>query len=194
LDFDYNLSEFKGIPYIYVSSISAPKWPEIMDKVCFLVKGGAKLAWNPSNVQLKAGVKKLSKYLKNVYILSINEDEARELVLSKNKVNGFRLKFLLKEIFKMGPKIIVITMGPKGAVAYDGKNFYHQKAAPSKVVHTTGAGDSFTAAFVASLIYKPSDMQRAMKWGMINSASVINYVGAQKGLLTQKEILKRYDF
>ncbi len=189
--FKAKASDLKGIEWFYVSSVSSPNWQNVLNKIFSFTKKGVKIAWNPSNVQLKAGFKKLSKHLKQTNILIVNEDEARELVLSKKKTKNLNIRYLLKEISKMGPKIISITVGKKGVYAYDGKKIYYQRPAPSKVINTTGAGDSFSAAFVASLFYQPENIKRALKWGVYNSASVIDQIGAQKGLLTKSQIIAR---
>ncbi|MBU4369137.1 carbohydrate kinase family protein [Patescibacteria group bacterium] len=191
LIFKAKASDLKNIKWFYVSSVSSSNWPIVLDKAFSFAKKGVKIAWNPSNVQLKAGYKKLSKNLKQTNILILNEDEARELVLSKKKSKNLNIRYLLKEISEMGPNIVAITVGKKGVYAYDEKKVYYQKPAPSKVINATGAGDSFSAAFVASLFYQPENIQRALKWGVFNSASVIDQIGAQKGLLSKKQISLR---
>lgn len=173
--------------WLYISSLSCPKWKQILDK---LVKSPALKAWNPSTVQLRSGYRGLSKYLKKTYVLILNEDEARELVLSAKHIKDLSIKNLLKELFKMGPKIISITVGKKGAYAYDGKKIYFQSVIPVKVLNATGAGDSFSSGFVASLCYKINDLQRALRWGVGNSSMVVAEVGAQRGLLNLKQIKK----
>jgi len=174
--------------WIYVSSLSCPNWPNILDRVFKLKKSGVKFAWNPANVQLKAGAKKLSPWLRELDVLIFNEDEARELVLSNKKIKDFSMKNLIKIVHQMGPKIVVITVGQKGAYAYDGDKFYFQRPWPSKVINITGAGDSFSSGFVASLFYKPDNIRQALVWGVRNSASVIHLFGAQNGLLTKSQI------
>ena len=191
LIFKAKTSELKGIKRFYVSSLSSANWLRVLNKIFSSAKKETKIAWNPSNVQLKAGFRKLSKYLKQTQVLILNEDEARELVLSKRKTKNLNIRYLLKQINQMGPKIVVITVGKKGAYAYDGKRVYYQKPALAKVINTTGAGDSFSAAFVASLFYQPDNVQKALKWGAVNSASVIDQIGAQRGLLTKKQICLR---
>jgi len=175
--------------WIYISSLSCPNWSNILDRAFGLKKSGVKFAWNPANVQLKAGAKKLSPWLKKLDVLIFNEDEARELVLSAKRVKDFRVRSLIKIVRQMGPKIVVITVGKKGAYAYDGHKFYFQRPWPSKVVNITGAGDSFSSGFVASLFYKPKDVRQALIWGVRNSASVIHCIGAQGGLLTKAQII-----
>jgi len=177
--------------WIYISSLSCPDWTDILDKIFVLKKSGVKFAWNPANVQLKAGAKKLSPWLKKLDVLIFNEDEARELALSAQKIKDLRIRNLIKVIHQMGPEIVVITVGKKGAYAYDGHKFYFQRPWPSKVVNITGAGDSFSSGFIASLFYDPKNLRQALIWGVKNSASVIHYIGAQCGLLTKSQIMAK---
>jgi sugar/nucleoside kinase (ribokinase family) len=58
-----------------------------------------------------------------------------------------------------------------------------------KAVGKTGAGDAFASAFLSAIILK-KDIQTAMQWGTANSASVIQQIGAQKGLLNKVGIEK----
>ncbi|MDO9579727.1 MAG: carbohydrate kinase family protein [Bacteroidales bacterium] len=174
--------------WVYISSLSCPNWPNILDRIFKLKKSGVQFAWNPANVQLKVGAKELSPWLKQLDVLIFNEDEARELVLSHQKVKDFSVRNLIKIVHQMGPKIVVITVGQKGAYAYDGDKFYFQKPWTSRVINITGAGDSFSSGFMASLFYKPKDIRQALIWGVRNSASVIHRFGAQNGLLTKSQI------
>ena len=57
------------------------------------------------------------------------------------------------------------------------------------VVERTGAGDSTSTGIIAALAYgKP--MCEALRWGVFNSASVIQYIGPQKGLLKKTKMHK----
>ena len=185
-----DIKKLKSTKWFYVSSLNCPQWRQISDKIFSLSNYGVKIAWNPANVQLKVGAKNLIKYLKKTTVFILNEDEARELVATIKPLHNLTIQFLLQEINKMGPKIVVITIGKRGAYAFDGGKIYYQGPIPAKVINTTGAGDAFSAAFVASLFYKPNDIYRALKWGCTNSASVITKIGAQKGLLNKSQIKK----
>jgi len=178
--------------WLYVSSLGL-NWSDVLDKIFrFKMKNKALIAWNPSNTNLQAGYQGLAKYLKSTDLFILNKDEARELVLSKyRKTNNLEVRRLLKEIYQMGAKIVAITVGPEGAYAYDGQKVYYQREMPAKVVNSTGAGDAFSSGFIASLIYKPNDIKRALYWGVANSTSVIKKIGAQKGLLTKKQMLSK---
>ena len=50
-----------------------------------------------------------------------------------------------------GPKLVVVTQGPEGAVAYSAAGETRVPGRPVKVVDTVGAGDTFHAALLARL-------------------------------------------
>jgi fructoselysine 6-kinase len=57
----------------------------------------------------------------------------------------------LAGIAKANRGVIVLTLGARGSMAFEGDRVYSQKAlATGKVVDTTGCGDAFQAAFTAS--------------------------------------------
>jgi sugar/nucleoside kinase (ribokinase family) len=58
---------------------------------------------------------------------------------------------------------------------------------PKPPFERTGAGDAFTSTFVAAIM-KGADLQGALLWAPINSMSVVQYVGAQEGLLTESQL------
>ena len=82
-----------------------------------------------------------------------------------------------------------MTDGPKGAYAYDGKSIFEVSSYPDpkKPVDRTGAGDAFAATLVAELA-KGETLRDALLRAPINSMSVVQYVGAQAGLLSGDEI------
>lgn len=61
-----------------------------------------------------------------------------------------RCQALLRKARELGVKIAGITRGAKGAIFYDGENFYHQGIKETEVVDTMGAGDSFIAGFLTA--------------------------------------------
>ena len=58
---------------------------------------------------------------------------------------------------------------------------------PAPPVDRTGAGDSFSSTFTAAIALGLSPSE-ALAWGPINSMSVVQHIGAQKGLLTREKI------
>lgn len=87
-----------------------------------------------------------------------------------------------------GPKITVVTDGANGASVYENSQKILEKPAlGGEVVEPTGAGDAFASGFLAAIFYE-KDLETALNWGLKNSASVIQKVGAIDGLLTKNEI------
>ena len=78
---------------------------------------------------------------KQVDIIFSNEREALLFTETHNVDDA-------KEILKNYAKAFVITQGDKGALLYDGKQFYHVPAHPVKVLDTVGAGDTFAGTFL----------------------------------------------
>lgn len=190
-----DLNKLARTQYIYLTSLSG-KWKEVLDKIFRSSK--AKIAWNPGHIQLHTGVKVLGKYFKKTEVLIVNKDEALELVVSSGKYNHRNDKFLedvknlLGIIKEWGPKIVVITSGQQGADAYDGTNFYHQNIIKEKKrLNTTGVGDAFGSTFTAGLKMFHGDIKKAMYMGVCNTASVVGHMGAQAGLLTKNEMMKK---
>lgn len=54
-------------------------------------------------------------------------------------------------IYHKGVKKVVITLGSKGSIAYDGNKFIYSPAYTAVVKNTAGAGDAFNGALAASL-------------------------------------------
>ena len=58
---------------------------------------------------------------------------------------------------------------------------------PVDAYERTGAGDAFGSGCISALI-KGKSFEEALLWGTVNSASVIGYIGSQKGLLREHEM------
>lgn len=180
--------------WVYITSLSG-RWRSVLKNV-FSAKG-VKIAWNPGHIQLNAGAKEIGKYLLKTEILTLNKDEAIELVssdpLHRAKGDDFLndVKNLLTIIKDWGPRIVIVTNGKFGADAYDGEKFYHVNILKERRrLDTTGVGDAFGSTFVAGIELFKGDILKAMKGSVKNTASVIGMQGAQNGLLTRTQIIK----
>ncbi len=190
--YKYTLPAFDELPsWIYFSSIGDTK-----DAVRFhgaLAKflsenKDVKLAFQPGTFQIKLGYEKIKELYKNTEIFFCNKEEAQYILDTSEE----DMKKLLKMTKALGPKIAVITDGPNGAFAFDGSQFYTVPMYPdiAPPVDRTGAGDAFASTVVAFLAQGYS-LEDALIRGPINSMSVVQYIGAQKGLLN-KEALEAY--
>ena len=91
----------------------------------------------------------------------------------------------------MDQKSSCITDGPDGAYAYDSHNdtywFHPIYPDPQPPVERTGAGDSFSSTFTAAIAAGKS-VSEALSWGPVNSMNVVQYIGAQEGLLSREQL------
>lgn len=144
-----------------------------------------KLAFNPGSRQLRAGINKIQSVMELTDIVYVNKSEAETLTAMEGV--DYDVKVLLRSLSDLGPKQCIITDGARGSYVYDGQRFIHAGVLPVDVYEMTGAGDSFGAGCIAALI-KGKSFEEALLWGTVNSASVIGYIGGQRGLLAESDM------
>lgn len=175
--------------WIYLSYIGENSWPLHEKLIEYLdAHPKVKLVFQPGTFHFKWGIDKLRNLYAHSYLVVMNREEAMEVT-----GRGYdSLRDLANGIHDLGPKIAVITDGPNGSYAsYDYKLVtipnYPDPAPP---LDRTGAGDAFASTIVAALALGES-MDTALTWAPINSMSVVQELGAQRGLL-KLEKLKKY--
>ncbi len=178
----YKLPTLEKAKWVYFTSANVGSEKIHASLVTYIKKSGAKLAFNPGTFQLKMGKDTLAGVLKVTEVLFLNKEEAERLLEKPGTFSE-----LANGLHDLGVKTVVITDGPNGSYClHEGKE-YVLPIYPAPVIERTGAGDSYGTAFVAALASGQS-VPEAMRWGTMNSASVIGYIGAQEGLLTGKEM------
>lgn len=188
-EYDYHWPRFRVIDlprWVYFSSISKNAM-EYHDQITAWLESHptVKLAFQPGTFQIEAGAHRLKKLYQRTQLLAVNREEAT-VVSGGDHAN---IHDLFDKLHNLGPKTVVISDGPDGAYASDGANRYKMPIYPDPKppFERTGAGDAFTSTFVAAIM-RGADIQGALLWAPINSMSVVQKVGAQAGLLTEKEI------
>lgn len=189
--YDYKLPEIGNPKWLYFSSVGDNSLPYHLEVAEYLkTHPTVKLAFQPGTFQIKLGKEALKDLYAHTEIFFCNVEEAR-LILGENKVPSEQLG---KMMSTLGPKMSVITDGPKGAYAYDsytGKSFFMPPYPdPKPPYERTGAGDACASAITVALALG-LPIETALQWGPINSMSVVQYVGAQEGLLS-REALEKY--
>ena len=146
-----------------------------------------KLAFQPGTFQIKMGADMLAELYAIAEVVAVNKEEA-EKILGLGETD---IKELLEKMRGLGPKIALITDGPNGAYAFDGTEMLKvpMYPDPSPPANRTGAGDAMTSTFVIALALGKS-LEEALLWGPVNSMSVVQHIGAQKGLLSRDALLK----
>lgn len=86
-------------------------------------------------------------------------------------------------------KILLVTLGGKGSVAFDeADNMISVEPKPVKVVDTTGAGDSYLGGFIYKYFIDGDDLQGAMKFATRCAAFTCEGLGA-RSCPTLKDVL-----
>jgi len=180
---DYGTADIAPADWIYLCSAGKGS-SALQDKILKCRDGGAKIAFNPGSWQLK-NLSSFAKLLNPCEVFILNRLEADQVVGLEGKI-----KEQLAKICGWGVKIAVITDGKNGAYFGNNGSYIHINSVSANVVDSTGAGDSFSSGFVAALTQAKS-LEESAKWGMVNSGSVVEKIGANEGLLTADEIEKR---
>ncbi|MGA3293106.1 MAG: PfkB family carbohydrate kinase [Candidatus Acidiferrales bacterium] len=133
----------------------------------------------------------LRETLKHVQILTINDDETRQLT---GEHNLFRAA---KHVFKMGPKTLIIKRGEHGALMVHDGLIFSVPAFPLEEVHDpTGAGDTFAGGFMGYLTSKgrvnEQTLRSAMVYGSVLASFTVEKFGVERlAKVKRKEIAAR---
>lgn len=182
----------KNAKWIYLTSFYH-NWKNNLQKIYTVAQEDKiKIAWNPGAEEIKSGRKRLMDLMPYVDIFMVNKDEAIELAQKNKEVRLAKEQLndtgeLIKLLKSWGAKVVVITDGENGAFVCGGEEIWHALALAEQKIDTTGAGDAFGSAFVAGYELT-GDLEEALKYGILNSGSVVGHFGAQKGIMTRGEI------
>jgi len=133
----------------------------------------------------------LKEALKEVDVLTINDEEARQLSGEYSLVKAAKI------ILAMGPKYLIIKKGEHGALLFNDDEVFFAPALPlEEVFDPTGAGDSFAGGFIGYLA-KTNDISfENMKRAVINGSAMASFCvekfGTQKLTeITQTDVSER---
>lgn len=144
----------------------------------------AHVSWNPGGCQIEAGISDESQaaLLRRTDLLLLNKEEALRFSSATD------VQTALRRIIEAGARRVCVTDGSRGAFGADKERVWFCPAVnEGPVVDATGAGDAFGTAVSFSLM-RGQSLQEALVAGTLNASSVVRSVGAQTGLLTEKEI------
>ena len=143
-DFNPILPEsYKKAKYLMLGNLT----PDIQMQVIKQMKKRPKLiTLDTMNFWMDIAMPSLKKVLKKVDVLTINDEEARQLS------GEYSLVKAAKKIFKMGPTFLIIKKGEHGAMVFHKDKMFFAPALPLAVVKDpTGAGDTFAGGFMGYL-------------------------------------------
>jgi sugar/nucleoside kinase (ribokinase family) len=175
------------------------KWPKLKAKWFYITSLGGDFLLlqeilsyakkNKIKIAINPGAKELEKpydifpLLKTADFLLLNQEEAAKLTgipFEKREEIAEKLKEEIKGI-------ATITCGKEGSFGVFENKIYQAGILPVEAIELAGAGDAFGAGFLAGIIFK-NDVTYALQLGTANAASVIQQIGAKKGLLAKKDL------
>lgn len=178
--------------WIYLSSLGEGTLPYQMAIAEYVAKNpSVKMAFQPGTFQIKQGADALKPLYENSELVFCNKEEAQTIL----KTHDSDIKLLLEGMRGLGSKAAVITDGRGGSYAMDqsGKSWHiPMYPDPKPPLERTGAGDATASTTVAFLV-KGLGLEEALMRGLINSAYVVQEIGAQKGLLSTERIEELYN-
>lgn len=179
--------------FIYLTSLGQI-WQNAYEKVLDHVKKkGSTLFFNPGTLQIEGKEKIILDLISFSDYIFVNKEEAEILLYGKDVSLSNEQKEIKKLLFglkSLGAKNIIITDSNNGSYSYDGNNIYHLDIVKVNVADKTGAGDAYNSGFISAILQN-NDIGKAMIWGAINSASVVEKIGAQQGLLKKEDLFEK---
>ena len=143
------------------------------------------------NFWMNNALSDLHKVMKRIDVITINDDEARQLT------GEYSLVVAARKIHEMGPKYVVIKKGEHGALLFHNDNVFYAPALPlEEVFDPTGAGDTFAGGFVGYLTNTGDtsfeNMKNAVIYGSTLASFCVEKFGTERMLsLSKNEVQQR---
>jgi sugar/nucleoside kinase (ribokinase family) len=131
------------------------------------------------NFWMDCALDDLQKVIKKVDVITINDEEARQLT------GEYSLVVAARRIHEMGPQYVVIKKGEHGALLFHNDNVFYAPALPlEEVFDPTGAGDTFAGGFAGYLAstenYSFENMKNAVIFGSTLASFCVEKFGTER--------------
>jgi sugar/nucleoside kinase (ribokinase family) len=131
------------------------------------------------NFWMDNALNELLEVIKRVDIITINDEEARQLTGENSLVVAAR------KIYEMGPQFVVIKKGEHGALLFNEDKLFSAPALPLETVFDpTGAGDTFAGGFSGHLTktndFSFENMKRALIYGSAMASFCVEEFGPER--------------
>jgi sugar/nucleoside kinase (ribokinase family) len=135
------------------------------------------------NFWMDIALNDLHEVLKRVDVITINDEEARQLSGEYSLVNA------AKKIHEMGPKYVVIKKGEHGALIFNNGDMFYAPALPlAEVFDPTGAGDTFAGGFCGFLAKTEDISFDNMKNAIIYGSNLASFCVEKFGTERMQEL------
>ena len=172
--------EFKDSEFLMLGNLMPSVQKKVLDQ---MTKRPKLIVLDTMNFWMDLFMDDLKEALKEVDVLTINDEEARQLSSEYSLVKA------AKVILAMGPKYLIIKKGEHGALLFNNKEVFFAPALPlEEVFDPTGAGDSFAGGFIGYLA-KTNDVSfENMKRAVINGSAMASFCVEKFGIQKLAEI------
>lgn len=167
-DFDPVLPEqAKSAKYVMLGNLT----PAIQKSVLDQLDGSQKLiALDTMNFWMDIAMDELKSVISRIDLLTINDEEARQLSGEHSLVNAAKI------IHEMGPKFLVIKKGEHGALLFCADDIFYAPALPlAQVYDPTGAGDTFAGGLMGYLTKTDDISMENMKRAIIAGSAMASF-------------------
>jgi len=179
-----SLIDFKKLNsfWFYIASLEG-NLDLLQRLIDFAQKNHIKVVLNPGQDEIEQK-EELLKLAKKVDVFNVNQEEAGRLTgLSLREKEAFQ-----KLAQTLPRTMVMVTEGEKGVkVNVPQKGQIIMAGFKVKMVDQTGAGDGFGSGFIGGLA-KGLEIEKALKLGVANGASVVTKIGAKEGLIRFQEV------
>lgn len=176
-------SQFKDASVIMLGNLAPSVQQRVLDQ---LTPNPSRLVLlDTMNFWMDVGLDELLSVIKQVDVITINDEEALQLSGQSNMVSA------AKAIHKLGPAYVIIKKGEHGALLFHKDHPFYAPALPlQQVIDPTGAGDSFAGGLSGHLAAQEALSTVAIKQGILNGTAAASIcVGAMgtEGLVYAKK-------
>lgn len=187
-DFDPVLpAKFRNPQYLMLGNLT----PQVQARVLDQLEARPRLVvLDTMNFWMNTALSDLLQVLKRVDVLTINDEEARQLSGEHALVKA------AKVILSMGPKFLIVKKGEHGALLFSNDEVFFAPALPlAEVIDPTGAGDTFAGGFVGWLA-KTDDLsfdnlKRAVVYGSAMASFCVEKFGVDQLLDLDAEQIRQ---
>jgi sugar/nucleoside kinase (ribokinase family) len=143
-DFDPVLpADYQNTEYLMLGNLTPAVQARVLDQLDTRPK---LVVLDTMNFWMDTAMDELKEVLKRIDVLTINDEEARQLSGEHSLVKAAAV------IHEMGPRILVIKKGEHGALLFYNNQVFFAPALPlAEVFDPTGAGDTFAGGFMGYL-------------------------------------------
>ncbi len=176
LDFNPVVPEsYKNCDFLMLGNLMPSLQRSVIEQ---LPKRPKLIVMDTMNFWMDSAMDELLKTIAMVDVLTINDEEARQLTQEYSLVKAAR------KILTMGPKYLIIKKGEHGALLFHGNEVFFAPALPLENVYDpTGAGDSFAGGFIGYLastnIVSFENMKRAIIFGSATASFCVEKFGTE---------------